>query len=57
MELVKGVKITEFCDERKLTPRQRLELFVPVCQAILHAHRKGVIHRDIKPSRGRFLPE
>lgn len=50
MELVKGVPITRFCDERKLTPRQRLELFVPVCQAIQHAHQKGVIHRDVKPS-------
>ena len=50
MELVKGLPITEFCDARKLTPRQRLELFVPVCQAIQHAHMKGVIHRDIKPS-------
>jgi eukaryotic-like serine/threonine-protein kinase len=50
MELVNGVPITRFCDDRKLTPRQRLELFLPVCQAIQHAHQKGVIHRDIKPS-------
>ncbi len=50
MELVKGTPITEFCDARKLTPDQRLELFIPVCQAIQHAHMKGIIHRDIKPS-------
>ena len=50
MELVNGTAITTYCDERRLTPRQRLELFVPVCQAIQQAHQKGVIHRDIKPS-------
>ncbi len=50
MELVKGVPITKFCDDNKLTPRERLELFLPVCEAIQHSHQKGVIHRDIKPS-------
>ena len=50
MELVKGQPITEYCDQHRLTPRERLELFVPVCQAIQHAHQKGIIHRDIKPS-------
>jgi serine/threonine protein kinase len=47
MELVKGVPLTKYCDEHRLTPRQRLELFIPVCQAIQHAHQKGIIHRDI----------
>jgi WD40 repeat protein len=50
MELVHGVPITKSCDENRLTPRERLELFVPVCQAIQHAHQKGIIHRDVKPS-------
>ncbi|HEV8061686.1 MAG TPA: serine/threonine-protein kinase [Gemmataceae bacterium] len=50
MELVKGLPITEYCDENRLTPRERLELFVHVCQAVQHAHQKGIIHRDIKPS-------
>ena len=51
MELIKGVPITHYCDEKHLTPKERLELFVPVCQAVQHAHQKGVIHRDIKPSK------
>jgi tetratricopeptide (TPR) repeat protein/serine/threonine protein kinase len=50
MELVKGMPITEFCDEQHLTPRARLELFTQVCRAVQHAHQKGVIHRDLKPS-------
>jgi serine/threonine protein kinase len=50
MELVRGVKITDYCDENQLHTAERLELFIQVCQAIQHAHQKGVIHRDIKPS-------
>jgi serine/threonine protein kinase/tetratricopeptide (TPR) repeat protein len=50
MELVEGISITQFCDEHRLTPRERLELAIPVCQAVQHAHQKGVIHRDLKPS-------
>ena len=50
MELVNGIALTEYCDEQRLTPRERLGLFVQVCQAVQHAHQKGVIHRDLKPS-------
>ena len=50
MELVRGVKITEYCDQHSLTTEERLKLFVQVCKAIQHAHQKGIIHRDIKPS-------
>ncbi len=50
MELVNGIPVTQFCDEQHLTARERLELFIPICQAVQHAHQKGIIHRDIKPS-------
>jgi serine/threonine protein kinase/tetratricopeptide (TPR) repeat protein len=50
MELVRGIPVTDYCDRNQLTLRERLELFIPVCQAVQHAHQKGIIHRDIKPS-------
>ncbi|MDH4197911.1 MAG: serine/threonine protein kinase, partial [Candidatus Aminicenantes bacterium] len=50
MELVRGVPITDYCDKHRLSTRERLELMIPVCQAVQHAHQKGVIHRDLKPS-------
>jgi serine/threonine protein kinase len=50
MELVKGARLTDYCDRNQLPTRERLDLFIKVCQAIQHAHQKGIIHRDIKPS-------
>jgi serine/threonine-protein kinase len=50
MELVNGLPLTKFCDEARLTPRERLELYLPICQAVQHAHQKGIIHRDLKPA-------
>src|SRR5678815_1379267 len=50
MELVRGIRITEYCDQHRLSTAERLRLFIQVCRAIQHAHYKGIIHRDIKPS-------
>ncbi len=50
MELVNGLPLGRFCDEARLTPRERLELFVPICRAVQHAHQKGIVHRDLKPA-------
>jgi eukaryotic-like serine/threonine-protein kinase len=50
MELVRGIRITDYCDQNHLTTQERLDLFIKVCHAIQHAHQKGIIHRDIKPS-------
>jgi len=50
MELVKGISISEYCDQNNLSVRERLELFLPICAAVQHAHQRGIIHRDLKPS-------
>ena len=54
MELVRGIKITDYCDQANLSTKERLDLFIKVCHAIQHAHQKGIIHRDLKPSNVLF---
>ncbi len=56
MELVKGIPLTEYCDQQQLTARERLELFLSICQAVQHAHGKGIIHRDLTPSNILVVP-
>ena len=50
MEYVKGIPLTDYCDQARLPLKERLQLFVPICAAVQHAHQKGIIHRDLKPS-------
>ena len=50
MELVRGIPITDFCDQKQLSVPERLQLVIDVCHAVQHAHQKGIIHRDLKPS-------
>jgi serine/threonine protein kinase len=57
MELVRGIKITDYCDQHNLPTRDRLDLFIQVCHAIQHAHQKGIIHRDLKPANVKVTPE
>jgi len=57
MELVRGVPVTEYCDEARATTEERLQLFVEICRAVQHAHQKGIIHRDLKPSNSKYSPK
>ena len=64
LELLQGIPITHYCDDQRLTPKERLDLFIPVCRALHHAHRRGIIHLNVKPSNvlvtvqdGKALPK